>query len=85
MDILTWLFVGLVAGLVASVVSRDRGFGILGDILLGIAGSVVGSWAFRELGWQVPIAGLLGVIVVAVIGAVVVLFALRLLQRSRGR
>ena len=85
MDIVTWIFVGLVAGVLASFVSRDGGFGIIGDIVLGIVGAVVGAWGFRELHWHSPIEGLPGVILVAVIGAVVVLFVIRLVQRTRLR
>ena len=85
MDIVTWLVVGLVAGLLASAVMRGSGFGILGDILLGIVGAVVGSWGFRELGWRSPAEGLLGVILVAFLGAVVVLLAIRLVSRGRRR
>jgi uncharacterized membrane protein YeaQ/YmgE (transglycosylase-associated protein family) len=80
MDILTWILVGLVAGSLASFVSRGSGYGIVGDILLGIVGAFVGGWGFRELGWRSPVAGLAGVILVAFIGAVVVLFALRLIN-----
>jgi uncharacterized membrane protein YeaQ/YmgE (transglycosylase-associated protein family) len=83
MDIVTWLFVGLVAGLLASFVSRDGGFGLLGDILLGIVGAFVGAWGFRALGIRSPIDGLGGVILVATIGAIVVLFAIRLIRRAR--
>ena len=44
MDLLTWLIVGLVAGLLASVLMKGSGFGVVGDILLGIVGAFVGSW-----------------------------------------
>jgi uncharacterized membrane protein YeaQ/YmgE (transglycosylase-associated protein family) len=83
MDILTGIFVGLVAGVLASFVSRDGGFGLIGDIVLGIVGAVVGAWGFRELHWRSPIQGLAGVIFVAFLGAVAVLFLLRLVQRTR--
>lgn len=83
MDIITWIFVGLIAGVLASFVSRDGGFGILGDIVLGIVGAVVGAWGFRELHWHSPIEGLAGVVFVAFLGAVAVLFVIRLVQRSR--
>lgn len=83
MDIITWIFVGLVAGVLASFVSKEGGFGLVGDIVLGIVGAVVGAWGFRELHWQSPIAGLGGVIFVAFLGAVVVLFVIRLVQRTR--
>lgn len=77
---ITWLVVGLVAGLLASAVMRGSGFGLLGDIVLGIGGAFVGGWAFRELGWHAPLAGLPGVIVVAFVGACIVLLGLRLIR-----
>jgi uncharacterized membrane protein YeaQ/YmgE (transglycosylase-associated protein family) len=83
MDIITWIFVGLVAGVLASFVSKDGGFGLVGDIVLGVVGAVVGAWGFRELHWHSPIDGLAGVILVAFLGALVVLFLLRLVQRTR--
>lgn len=85
MDIITWLVVGLVAGLLASALIRGSGFGLLGDIALGIGGAVVGSWAFRELGWRPPFEGIAGVIAVAFVGAVIVLVALRLVSRATAR
>ena len=83
MDILTWLIVGLVAGSLASFVFRGSGFSILGDIVLGIVGAFVGGWGFRELGWHAPLAGLPGVIFVAFVGAVAVLFVAQLVRRRR--
>ena len=76
MTIMTWLIVGLVAGILASFLMRSR-FGLLADILLGIAGAFVGGWVFREAGWQAPFPGLAGVITVAFVGAVIVLVVLR--------
>ena len=84
MDIITWLVVGLVAGLLASVLVRGSGIGIVGDIVIGIVGAFVGGWTFRELGWHTPIAGTPGVIVVAFVGAVIVLVLLRLLRSVTG-
>ena len=85
MDILTWLVVGLVAGALASSVVRGGGFGLVGDIVLGIAGAVVGGWSFHELGWQPPFAGVAGTIAVALTGAVIVLAGLRLLRGAMVR
>ncbi len=84
-DIITWLVVGLVAGLLASVLVRGSGFGIVGDIVIGIVGAFVGGWTFRELGWHTPIAGTPGVILVAFVGAVIVLLILRVLRSAVGR
>lgn len=82
MDIVTWIIVGLVAGSLASLVLRGSGFGIIGNILLGIVGAVVGAWGFRELGVRVPIDGLAGTIFVAFVGAVVLLLVLHLVRRG---
>ncbi len=80
MDLLTWIIVGLVAGVLASLVVGG-GFGIIGDIIIGIVGAFVGGWIFSKLGVESPWGGLAGTIFVAFIGAVVLLFLLRLIRR----
>ena len=80
MDILTWLIVGLVAGVLASYAIGGIGYGLLGDIVVGILGAVFGSWLLSALGVRIPIAGLPGVILVAFIGAVVLLALIRALR-----
>jgi uncharacterized membrane protein YeaQ/YmgE (transglycosylase-associated protein family) len=82
MDILTWIIVGLVAGVLASLVVGG-GLGIVGDIIVGIVGAFVGGWIFRQMGWSTPFGGLPGTIFVAFIGSVVLLFILRLIRRGR--
>jgi uncharacterized membrane protein YeaQ/YmgE (transglycosylase-associated protein family) len=81
MDILTWIIVGLVAGVLASLVVG--GYGILIDIIIGIVGAFVGGWIFTKLGWHTPFPGLAGTIFVAFIGSIVLLLLLRLIRRSR--
>jgi len=83
MSFLTWIIVGLVAGLLASLVMGGTGLGIIGDIIVGIIGAFVGGWIFSKLGTGVPFGGLGGVIFVAFVGAVVLLFALRLIRGTR--
>ncbi len=83
MDILTLLVVGLIAGLLASLVVGGVGYGILGDIVIGIVGAFLGSWLFGELGIRVPFGGLAGTIFVAFIGAVVLLLIIRVIRRGR--
>ena len=56
-------------------------YGILGDIAIGILGSLVGTWLFGALNIRVPFSGLGGTIFVAFVGAVVLLLALRLIRR----
>ncbi len=45
-----WLLIGLIAGWLAGKLSRGRGFGCIGDIVLGLIGSVIGGWIFTKLG-----------------------------------
>ena len=83
MDLLTWIIVGLVAGSLASFVMKGFGYGLVGNILLGIVGAFVGGWGFRELGWRSPLDGIAGVILVAFLGALALLFAIGLVRRNR--
>ena len=77
---LTWIIVGLVAGVLASLVMGGTGYGIIGDIIIGIVGAFVGGWVFSSLGVSSPLAGLPGTILVAFVGAVLLLFILRLIR-----
>ncbi len=83
MDLLTLLLVGLVAGLLARWVAGGLGYGILGDILVGVAGAFIGSWLFGALNIRNPVAGLPGTILVAFIGAVLLLLVLRAIRPRR--
>jgi uncharacterized membrane protein YeaQ/YmgE (transglycosylase-associated protein family) len=83
MDIITWILVGLVAGTLASLVLKGVGYGLAGNIVLGVVGALVGGWGFRQLGWQAPLEGIAGVIFVASIGAVALLFVIHLFSRYR--
>ena len=83
MTLLTWLIVGLVAGVLASLVMGGTGYGIIGDIIVGIVGAFLGGWIFSALGVASPLGGLAGTILVAFIGAVVLLFIIHLIRRNR--
>jgi uncharacterized membrane protein YeaQ/YmgE (transglycosylase-associated protein family) len=61
------------------------GYGILGDILIGILGAVFGGWVFGQMGWGSPFPGLAGMIFVAFIGAVLLLLIVRLIRGTRRR
>ena len=81
--ILVILFVGLVAGWLAGKVVRGAGFGIIGDIIIGIAGAFIASWLFPKLGIHLG-SGLVREIIDSAIGAIVLLLVVRLL-RGGGR
>ncbi len=80
--LIVWIIVGLVAGWLASAVVGG-GYGLVGDIIIGILGSLIGSLVFRELRISVPLGGWLGTIFVAFVGAVILLAVLRLFLRRR--
>ena len=85
MDIITWLIVGLVAGVLASLVVGGAGYGILGDIVVGIIGAFIGGWVFTQAGWHTPFNGIAGTIFVAFIGAAILLVILHLIHRGTSR
>jgi uncharacterized membrane protein YeaQ/YmgE (transglycosylase-associated protein family) len=83
MSFLAWIVLGLISGFIASKIVNKSGSGTLMDIVLGIVGAVVGGWLFDTIG-HVGVTGLnLYSILVAVVGAVVVLIIYHALLRIR--
>ena len=82
-NLLLWLLVGLIAGAVASRVVAGRGFGCLADILVGVAGAFIGGFLLAAIFGANTTVGFWGSIVVAFIGAAVLLAALKLLSGGR--
>src|SRR5262247_1930815 len=80
-DLLWFLIVGLIAGWLAGVVVKGGGFGLIGDLVVGVVGAVLGGWLFSTLGASAG-GGLLGSIIVATVGAIVLLFIVRLVKRA---
>lgn len=81
---LIWIVIGLIAGWLASAVVGG-GMGVIGDIVVGVVGAFLGGLIFRGLHLSVPFAGLPGTILVAFVGAVVLLVILRLIRRGANR
>jgi uncharacterized membrane protein YeaQ/YmgE (transglycosylase-associated protein family) len=82
-SLLVILFVGLVAGWLAGQIVRGTGFGIVGDLLVGILGALIGSWLLPQLGIHLG-TGVISAIVNATIGAILLLFIVRLLRGGGG-
>ena len=82
MSLLWFIIIGAIAGWLAGQFMRGNGFGLLGDIIVGIIGAFVGGWLFRAAGVGIG-GGLLGSLIVAFIGAVVLLFVVRLFTGRR--
>jgi uncharacterized membrane protein YeaQ/YmgE (transglycosylase-associated protein family) len=82
MSFLAWVVLGLVAGFIASKIVNKKGEGLFVDVVLGIVGAVVGGWLFGLFG----VSGVSGVnvysLLVAVVGAIVVLFTYHALRRA---
>lgn len=74
------LLIGAVAGWLAGTLMKGRGFGVLGNIVVGILGAFVGGFVFDALGISIA-AGIVGSIFTATIGAVVLLFVIGLLKK----
>jgi uncharacterized membrane protein YeaQ/YmgE (transglycosylase-associated protein family) len=85
MSFIAWIVLGLIAGFIASKLVNKTGEGVLLDVVLGIVGAVAGGWLFNTFG----MAGVSGVnlysILVAVVGAVVVLLIYHALSGRRAR
>jgi uncharacterized membrane protein YeaQ/YmgE (transglycosylase-associated protein family) len=79
-SILIWLLVGAIAGWLAGLLVKGGGFGLLGDIAVGIIGAFIGGWLLPRLGISFGV-GLVPAIASATIGAVVLLVILRLVRR----
>ncbi len=80
MDIVWLLLVGLIAGWLAGQIVKGGGYGVVGDMVVGVVGALIGGYVFRSLGLSHG-QGLLGSIVVATIGAIILIVLLRIIKR----
>lgn len=81
MDFIWFILIGLAAGWLAGQLVKGGGFGLLGDIIVGVIGALLGGFLFSAFGLSSG-GGLLGSLLVATIGAVVLLFGLRLIKSA---
>ena len=79
--LLIWVIVGAVAGWLAGQVVRGFGFGLFGNIVVGILGAIVGGWLFGMVGFTF-LPGILNAILTAFLGAVILLLIVRVLKRA---
>ena len=75
LDLIYFLLIGLAAGWLAGKIMKGRGFGILGNLVIGVIGAILGGFVFRLVG-LLP-TGLLGSLIAATAGAVLLLFVLQ--------
>jgi uncharacterized membrane protein YeaQ/YmgE (transglycosylase-associated protein family) len=81
MEFVWFILIGLAAGWLAGQVMKGGGFGVLGDIVVGVIGALLGGFLFRTFGVSAG-GGLLGSLIVATIGAIALLFVLRLVKKA---
>lgn len=81
MNFIWFLIVGLIAGWLAGVLVKGGGFGLVGDLVVGVIGAFVGGYLFTLLGLSSS-GGLIGSILVATVGAVVLLIIVRAVKRA---
>lgn len=78
---LIWfLLIGLCAGWLAGKIMKGGGFGLVGDLIVGVIGAFLGAWVFGMLG--IGAGGLLGALVTATVGALLLLFLIRLIKKA---
>jgi len=78
-SILVILFVGLIAGWLAGKIVRGTGFGLIGDLVVGIAGAFVAAWLFPKLGIHLG-TGIIEEIIYSALGAIILLLVVRLIR-----
>ena len=80
LDIILFLVIGLVAGWLAGRIMKGGGFGLVGDLIVGVIGAVLGGWLFGLL--NISFGGIIGSLVVALVGALVLLYLLRFIKKG---
>ncbi len=80
MGLIAWLIIGGLAGWIAGHIMRGGGFGLLGNIGVGVVGAVIGGFLFSLLGLQA--GGFLGSLVTAIVGAVVLLWVISKVRQA---
>lgn len=82
MEILVTLLIGAIAGWLGSTIFKGSGLGLIGNIIVGIVGSIVGYWLLGKLGVSLG-TGWIGAILTGAIGAIVILAILNLIFKKR--
>ena len=78
--VILFLVIGIVAGFLAGKIMKGSGYGLFGDLVVGVIGSFIGVWVFGLLG--ISIGGILGLLVASIVGALILLYAIRLVKST---
>jgi uncharacterized membrane protein YeaQ/YmgE (transglycosylase-associated protein family) len=80
MNLFWFLIIGIIAGWLAGQLMKGGGYGLVGDLVIGVIGSFLGGWLFGALG--IGAGGLIGSLITATVGAVLLLFLVRLIKKA---
>jgi uncharacterized membrane protein YeaQ/YmgE (transglycosylase-associated protein family) len=80
-SLIAWIIIGVVAGWLAGLLVKGGGFGLIGDIVVGVIGAFVGGWLAGVLHIHLG-SGMISSIITATIGAVLLIFILRMVRRA---
>ena len=80
MEFLWFILIGIAAGWLAGQIMKSGGYGLVGDLIVGVIGALLGGWLFGLAG--IAAAGLIGQLVVANLGAIVLILLLRLIKKK---
>jgi uncharacterized membrane protein YeaQ/YmgE (transglycosylase-associated protein family) len=81
MEFLWFILIGLAAGWLAGQIMKGGGYGLVGDLIVGVIGALLGGWLFGLLG--IYAGGIIGSLIVATLGAIILIALLRAIQRPR--
>jgi uncharacterized membrane protein YeaQ/YmgE (transglycosylase-associated protein family) len=78
--VLLFLAIGVVAGFLAGKIMKGAGYGLVGDLIVGVIGAFIGVWVFGLLG--IAAEGIIGLLIASVVGALLLLFVVRLVKKG---
>lgn len=79
-SLIWFLLIGLAAGWLAGLLMKGGGYGLFGDLIIGVIGALLGGWLFGMLG--IAAGGLIGALIMAFVGACLLIFLLRVIKRA---
>ena len=79
MNLLWLLIIGLIAGYLAGVIMKGKGFGLVGNLVVGVIGAIIGGFVFNALG--IAAAGIIGSLIAAFVGAIILLWVISLVKK----
>jgi uncharacterized membrane protein YeaQ/YmgE (transglycosylase-associated protein family) len=80
-EFIWFLIIGLIAGWLAGKIMKGSGYGLIGDLIIGVIGAMIGGYLFGLLGVSLSSSGLIGSLITAIIGAIVLIYIIGLIKK----